>query len=161
MTLYQNRYRIESTRLSGYDYVTPGWYFITICTQKRTRMFGAVRNGKMITNSYGEIVRTCWTDLPNHYHNIQLDEFIIMPDHIHGIIQITPAALSSSKPYSLSEIVRGFKTFSARRINEYRNVKGMPIWQERFYDRIIVDDNAILKIRRYIQNNPIHLWDDR
>ena len=88
MSLYHNKYRIESTRLKGWDYSSEGSYFVTICTQDRDNLFGRVANGKMELNQYGKIVNQCWFDLPNHYDNIRLDEFVIMPNHVHGIIII-------------------------------------------------------------------------
>lgn len=88
MTLYQNKYRIESTRYKGWDYSMEGSYFITICTQNRDNLFGSVKNGRMILNQFGNIAGQCWLDLPNHYQNIRLDVFVIMPNHVHGIIVI-------------------------------------------------------------------------
>src|SRR3989344_8306662 len=75
-------------RWPGYDYSQSGLYFITIITKNRIEWFGRVDNGEMVLNQYGRIVRDCWLDLPNHYSNCQLDEFVIMPNHVHGIIII-------------------------------------------------------------------------
>ena len=167
MSLYNNRYRIESTRLKDWDYSRAGWYFITICTKNREMMFGNISNNRMILNKKGEIVRNSWDDLVNHYSNIKLDAFIIMPNHIHGIIAIThnvktglkPVSTIKNKPvsvkqYTLSEIMRGFKTFSARKINQLYNRSGIPLWQPRFYDHIIRNNNDLTRIREYIRNNP-------
>jgi len=85
-TGYHNR---RSIRLPGYNYSSIGYYFVTICIQNpKQKLFGDVVDGKMVENEYGGIVRACWHDLPNHYANVVLDEFIIMPDHIHGIIRL-------------------------------------------------------------------------
>jgi len=89
MTLFKNKYRIESARLPGYDYSQYGAYFVTIVTHNRENFFGEIVNGKMLLNEIGKIVLHCWNDLPNHYENIILDEFVIMPNHVHGIIIIT------------------------------------------------------------------------
>jgi len=88
MTLYHNKYRVETTRLHHYDYASDGWYFITICTHGREHMFGNIITGNMQLNAYGTIVQNCWYDLVNHYRNLQLDAFVIMPNHIHGIMII-------------------------------------------------------------------------
>ncbi|MBP8944301.1 MAG: hypothetical protein KBG25_00115 [Paludibacteraceae bacterium] len=88
MTTFQNKYRIESIRLPGYDYSRPGAYFVTIVTYQRQCLFGNIFNGEMMLNECGEIVKNWWQEIPNHYSNVQLDEWVIMPNHIHGIIII-------------------------------------------------------------------------
>ena len=85
---YKNTYRIESTRLHYWDYSNPGMYFVTICTQNFVEWFGVVNNEKMDLNKMGEIANSCWTKIPNHFPNVELDEYIIMSNHIHGIIGI-------------------------------------------------------------------------
>jgi putative transposase len=107
----------------------------------------------------GKIVNECWFDLPNHYSNIFLDEFIIMPNHIHGIILIQNYSGVKQK-HGLSEFVRALKSFSSRRINEYRKTKEYVTWQSRFYDHIIHSDNELDRIRTYIRNNPKCWLDD-
>jgi putative transposase len=87
-SLFRNKYRIESTRYRGYDYSSPGKYFITICTKNKIRYFGKIDNGKMILSETGQIAEKFWREIPDHFPNIKLDEFIIMPDHIHGILII-------------------------------------------------------------------------
>jgi REP element-mobilizing transposase RayT len=78
----------RSIRLQDYDYSSEGAYFVTMCTQNRECLFGEIVNGQMILNGHGKIVEQCWNDLPNHYDNIELDAYVIMPDHFHGIIFI-------------------------------------------------------------------------
>lgn len=135
MTLYQKKYRIESTRLRGWDYSSDGYYFITICVKNREPLLGHIEDGKMKPNVFGEIVQNCWYDLTNHYPNIQLDAFCIMPNHIHGIIVInnglilgtvvetgfkpvstdiktsTGMTTQTDNRYGLFEFVRALKTF--------------------------------------------------
>ena len=77
-------------RLKGYDYSQAGLYFITICTKNREHIFGIINNGVIILNEYGDIVRNYWNDIPNHYNNVELDQYIIMTNHFHGIIRINP-----------------------------------------------------------------------
>lgn len=86
--LYQEKYRIKSIRLQNWNYSNPGYYFITTCVKDRRCIFGKIVNDKMILNKLGYIVKQCWQDLPNHYNNCKLDAFIMMPNHVHGIIQI-------------------------------------------------------------------------
>src|SRR6056297_2387839 len=183
MTLYKNRYRVESTRLKGWDYSSPGAYFITICTKNREWLFGDIVENFMVLNGNGTIVENCWYDLPCHYDHVKLDQFVIMPNHVHGIMMIdienvpashvetglkpvsTEPVLSANidngkmKTHGLFEFVRALKTFSARRINEHRKTPGKPVWQSRFYDHIIRDDNELYRIRKYIMVNPAN-WEN-
>jgi putative transposase len=156
-TGYHNR---QSIRLRGYDYSRPGAYFITVCIQDRKqKLFGDVVGGAMVENDYGKIVCQCWNDLPVHYPHIRLDEFVVMPNHVHGIVVIRASAsvgagLKPAPTNGLPEIVRALKTFSARRINEIRQTPGIPVWQRNYYDHIIRDDKSRYFIRQYIRNNP-------
>ncbi len=102
-----------------------------------------------------------WLDLPNHYFNCELDYYVIMPDHVHGIIIIDNTLKNKnnkSENYSLSEIMRGFKTFSSKRINEKLKIDKKFRWQKSFYDRIIRSENELYFIQNYIQLNPLK-WD--
>ena len=81
-----DKHHRRSIRLQGYDYSQPGIYFITICTKNHECLFGEILNGEMRLNDFGKIAHQCWLEIPNHFPHIQLDEFVIMPDHIHGII---------------------------------------------------------------------------
>lgn len=110
----------RSIRLRVYDYFQPGACFITICSYNRECLFGRVVGGSMRLNEYGKLVNFTWNDLPNHFSNIRLDAFVVMPNHVHGIILITDTDSTKplKQPQPLPEIVRQFKTFSARRINQ-------------------------------------------
>jgi REP element-mobilizing transposase RayT len=124
----------------------------------------------MIRNNYGDIVQSCWDDIPCHYPHVKLGEFVIMPDHIHGIIIIkydtnvgvgrrpTPTEncgeIYREHRHGLPEIVRALKSFSARRINEIRHTSGSSIWQRGYYEHIIRDANSLNRIRKYIKYNP-------
>jgi len=173
----------HSIRLKGYDYSREGAYFVTLCVQNRECLFGDVVDREMCVNDAGEMVMKTWADLPNHYGNITLDEFVIMPNHIHGIIVMTnvgaglkPARPSSKgagfvraglKPaptktnqHGLSEIVRALKTFASRRINAIRNTPGIRVWQRNYYEHIIRDEEELSRIREYIVNNPARWAED-
>lgn len=153
----------RSIRLRGYDYARPGAYFVTVCTHAKGHLFGDVEEGQMKPNAFAETVRLSWTDLPRHYPNIRLDSFVVMPNHVHGIIEMVGAGLYGRvcKPaptHALSEIVRGFKTFSARSINGMRGTPGRPVWQRNYYEHIIRDAKELAVIREYIATNPVR-WD--
>src|SRR5512135_1100423 len=97
MTLFKNKYRIESARLRGYDYSSPGLYFVTICTKNRVSYFGDVVNGKMELSPMGNIVADEWQKTPDIRANVQLDEWVVMPNHLHGIIWITHPVVETSR----------------------------------------------------------------
>jgi putative transposase len=114
-------------------------------------------------SQYGEIVNQCWNDLPNHYLNCSLDAFVIMPNHIHGIMvikndKIVGNGLKPFPTHGLSEMIRGFKTFSSRKINEGIKGDNKFHWQKSFYDHVIRNEKSLDNLRRYIQNNPLK-WD--
>ncbi len=169
MDSYKRQCYRRLTRLKDYDYSHPGAYFITICTKKRHCLFGEIQNEEMKVNDYGEIVRQTWLDLPQHYPNVQLNAFVIMPNHIHGIVfledvgaGLKPAPTGfQDKHHHLSEIIRAFKTFSAKRINKLRNMAGKSGWQRNYYEHVIRRDESLAKIREYIENNPLRWALDR
>ncbi len=214
--------RPNSLRLQSHDYAESGAYFVIIVTYGREAILGEVKSGQVNPSKYGTLVANIWRDLPSRYNHIVLDEFIVMPDHIHGIVwtQNTPnthtpipivgagSLLTSNvssvdatpqtthKPAltipratsrdgssragfkstanntinglvnssvnepaptgneTLSEIIRGFKTVSAKRINLLRRLPGTPIWQRGFHDRIIRNEDELNAFRLYIQTNP-------
>jgi putative transposase len=184
----QEHPRRKSIRLQGYDYSQEGVYFVTLVTKHREPLFGEIINGEMSLNEFGEIVKFTWHDLLNHNPNIDLDEFIIMPNHVHGIINIVGAgsqpAPGSQLPriiggglepgvenrvgleptptkISLMEIMRQFKTFSARRINTLRLTTGTSVWQRSFYDHVIDTGEEYENFADYIFTNPQNWLKDK
>ncbi len=150
----------KRNRLKDYDYSQDGYYFVTICTKDKKDFFGSVAKGKMIPNKHGEIAKQCWCELPRHYLNCLLDLFVIMPNHVHGIIVIDSKKIVGNgfKPFpthDLSEIIRGFKTFSSRRINEEMAGNDRFQWQKSFYDHVIRNERSLHNLKQYIQNNPL------
>jgi putative transposase len=141
----------QSIRLNGYDYSTSGAYFITICTHDREHLFGDIVNEIMELNTFGDLARSHLHQLSQHHSNIIMDESIVMPNHLHGII-ILESSMDSTK--SIPEIIRGFKTFSAKQINKIRDLRGVPVWQKNYYDRIIRNELELDFVRQYIINNP-------
>ncbi len=146
-------YNRHSIRLPGYDYSQAGAYFVTIVSHNRLRLFGNIVNKEMKLNHYGEIVRHAWYDLPHHYRYLQLGAFVVMPNHVHGILILTDQFKSPSR-HGIPEIVRAFKTFSARRINHLRKMQGSPVWHRNYYEHIIRNNQELERITYYIENNP-------
>jgi len=147
-------------RLKDYDYSKSGYYFVTICTKNREEWFGKIENGQMLLSRCGEIVRICWDELVQHYMNCSLDSFVIMPNHVHGIIVIDNEKIVGNglKPFptcGLPEIVRGFKTFSSRRINEMIKEGNHFQWQKSFYDHVIRNEKSLENLRQYIIYNSL------
>jgi putative transposase len=148
--------RRRSLRLPGYDYSQAGAYFITICTHNRIMLFGEVINDDVRLNEFGMLVKHTWDNLPTHYDGIELDAFIVMPNHVHGIIIL---ADEPEMRRSIPEIVRGLKTFSARNVNERGGRRGA-LWQRGYYEHVIRNAQALNRIRDYIAHNPARWADD-
>jgi len=161
MKIFKSR---KTTRLKEYDYSNTGYYYVTICTDNRLEIFGRIEIDKMGVNQYGNIAKSAWLDLPNHHNNVQLDEFIVMPNHVHGIIKIkNPVGAGPARPVNdptnnnLSVIVGSYKSSVTKQINRVNNNTFK--WQRSFYDHIIRTDEALYNIREYIISNPSK-WDD-
>ena len=152
----------KRNRLKYYDYSQVGWYFVTVCTQNRYHHFGKIKNEKMILNEIGKIAEKYWIEIPKHFPNIELDEYIIMPNHIHGIIIIDPdnnVRVENFRPQrktDLSNVIKGFKIGVTKwcNTNNFINFK----WQRSFHDRIIRNEKELFNIRNYIKQNPLK-WD--
>ena len=148
--------RRKRLRLREYDYSSSGMYFVTVSTHNRISLFGKVVEGAMRLNRLGTIVEEAWYELRSHYPCVHLDSFVVMPNHVHGIIILTEKTSSrekSTKRHSLSEVIRAFKTFSARKINQLRNKKES-VWQRNYYEHIIRNEESRGQIREYIETNP-------
>lgn len=149
----------RSIRLKGYDYSQPGGYFVTIASYQREPIFGKIQGHIMLLNQYGKTVHHSWENIPSHYYYVSLDIFIVMPDHIHGIVLINDVGAglepAPTKNHPLSEIIRAFKTFFAREINGMRGACGVSVWQRNYYEHIIRDEKELDAIRQYINNNVI------
>jgi len=179
---FKNKYRIKSTRLQNWDYSNNGYYFVTICTKNKNKYFGEIKNKEMILNDIGKIAKKCWLEIPKHFDFVVLDEFVIMPNHIHGIIIINKNDISSLLPEtqnitsftetqniaSLRRWPNKQNKFGAQSKNIASIIRGFKIgvtkyanqnnitfrWQPRFYDRIIRTEIELSNIREYIAFNP-------
>ncbi|MEP1307584.1 MAG: transposase [Balneola sp.] len=171
----------QSMRLQGYDYSRPGFYFITICVQNMKHIFGDVIDGKMHLNELGKIARDYWNTIDNRYPNTRVDAFIIMPNHVHGIIEIinpnpmvgaiheSPLPLGNDieiihknrRKMLTPKIVGWYKMNTAKQINQTRQTPGTKIWQRNYYDHIIRNEKSLYRIREYIKQNPENWNKDR
>jgi len=171
MAKFKNKYRVESTRLPGWDYAAAGWYFVTMCVKNRQPVFGQILGGEMQLSAIGEIAHQFLVEIPKHFSHAELDAFVVMPNHVHGIVVLgdneeipdltSPGSDSKRefgplRPGSLSKIIQAYKAAVTRQARR----DGFPdfAWQERFYDHIISDDRSLENIRTYILGNPV-IWE--
>ena len=135
-------------------------YFITMCTQERQCVFGHVVDGGVHLNGHGKIAEICWQAIPQHFPHVTVDAFVIMPNHIHGIIAVGARHAVPLRPQvecfrksvngSIPTIVRSYKSAVIKRINESRATPGLPIWQRNYYEHIIRNEKSLDRIREYI-----------
>jgi putative transposase len=150
------------TRLKGYNYSQTGYYFVTICTKDRKVWFGNIEQESMNLSRYGEIARDFWVGIPAHFENVGIDEFSVMPNHIHGILIIAEnmvgnaymRSLQNRTKMLLSKIIHQYKASVTRKINSLED--GLHFhWQKSFYDHVIRNDRSLDNLRRYIISNPV------
>jgi REP element-mobilizing transposase RayT len=164
----------KQIRLKGYDYSKSGYYFVTICTQNRKKWLGKVRGGIPHLNEYGELARNFWTEIPQHFKDVEIDEFSIMPNHAHGILIIERNMVGDAymRPHQgnafmhslqdktkmlLSKVIQQYKASVTHKINILQNDLHFQ-WQRSFYNHVICNEAELFRIREYIQNNPLK-WD--
>lgn len=170
---YQNKYRVETTRLRGYDYGAHGTYFVTICTQNRQHYFGEIVESDesetgdcafLKETRIGQVADEYWRQIPKHYPFVELDGFVLMPNHLHGISFFNKPDKHDWVPnefgvqsQNLAAIIRGYKSS----VKRFANLNSIEFgWQSRFYDRIIRDQHALETIQNYIIANPSKWCDD-
>jgi REP element-mobilizing transposase RayT len=189
MEKFRNKYRIPSARLQGYDYGSNGFYFVTICTKNRNHYFGdiVVETGNCPSDIddhvynetgncpslhptlIGQTVIDYWTEIPKHYPFVELDEFVLMPNHLHGILffNVQTGNGPSQRPgqpnqfgvqsQNLGAVLRAFKS-TAKRFANHNNIEFE--WQSRYHDRIIRNEKELNAIRQYIIDNPLNWRND-
>jgi putative transposase len=187
MMFHPERYHRRSIRLKGYDYRQSGAYFVTICTQDRAFLFGQVAQGEMRLNEAGKMVCDVWNDLPAFYAGVQTDAFIVMPNHIHGIIILVgagPRACPGQPPVGvgpraypgqpqgvaptlgLPDVVHRFKTMTTKRYADgvkrlgWEPFRGR-LWQRNYCEHIIRNEESLNRVREYILTNPMRWALDR
>jgi putative transposase len=150
----------RSPRLKGYDYRQPGAYFVTVCAHDRMCIFGAIEQMKMRLSAIGQIVASCWKQIPQHF-SVLLDEWVMMPNHMHGIILMgdDPDVVGMVKP-PLGLIIGTFKSAATKRVNEWRGERNSPLWQRNFYEHVLRNDADLGRVRQYIVDNPIRWAQD-
>ncbi len=169
----------RSIRLPDYNYAQSGAYFVTICTYQKQCWFGDIKHGKMQINQIGQIVIQEWLKSSEIRQEIELDEWILMPNHLHGIVRIKNQAEDQKKGLhseglhseglhrkplriekiclksrSLGSFINGFKCSVTRCINRIRNNSDTPFWQRNYYESVIRDEQHLSNIRQYIYDNP-------
>lgn len=167
MAYNPKKHHRRSIRMPGYDYNQPGAYYITICAYERQCWFGDVVNARVRYNQLGYIAYSFWEALPRRFSHIELDAFVLMPNHLHGILIISdrgkhiqsnniPKKEQFGKPVagSIPTVVRSFKGAVTKRINLMRRTPEPPVWQSNYYESIIRIETGLDKVRQYIINNP-------
>ena len=159
----------RTIRLPGYDYSEPGAYFVTLVTRGHECLFGEVCDGRVLLNKWGGIVHEEWVMSEGVRHEIALDTFVVMPNHLHGIVIIkdagitgvriratgrSPLPISGPGKRSLGAFIAGFKSAATKRINIDRHLPGVPVWQRNYFEHIIRGETSLGRIREYIVNNP-------
>lgn len=180
MDKYRNKYRVRSARAQWWDYGWEGSYFITICTWQRKHLFGKVVDDQMVLSHLGMIADECWLQIPTHSTNVELGAHVIMPNHVHGILNLhtktpfesVPAELAGAEALehagevpetighmrfqqpgknTVSTMIGGFKSAVSKEATK----AGLYLhWQSRFHDHIIRDADEYQRITDYILNNP-------
>jgi len=181
MTYNPQIHHRRSIRLKNYDYSQAGLYFVTICTQNRLCLFGNIGDGEMNLNDAGKMVRTIWDQIPAHYCGVEIDQFVVMPNHIHGIIAIVGAGPRAcpvggqpgdGQPrgvaptgFSLPNVVHRFKTMTTKKYTDgvkHNDWQPFPakLWQRNYYEHVVRNEEDYLKIADYIQTNPKRWQED-
>jgi putative transposase len=142
----------RSIRIKGFDYCSPGFYFVTICTNARIRLLGHVENRSVTLSKFGAIVFSIWKSLPDYFPFCRIDSFVIMPDHLHGVLEFKEGNVSS-----LDVLIRTFKSLSTRRIHNIQKRYDRPVWQRNYYEHVIRTEKELNLIRIYIDLNP-RMW---
>lgn len=176
MEKYNNKYRIASARAQWWDYTNNAAYFITICTQNRNHYFGEIKNGNIQLSNLGILADVFWHEIKNHAKNIELDAFVVMPNHIHGILilngdereiekdinttnkdkTIGQGRFQNQGKNSVSSIIGSYKAAVTKHANRLKLQFG---WQSRFHDHIIRNDGEFQRIANYIEMN-VDNWNE-
>jgi len=160
--------RRRTIRLQRYDYSRVGVYFVTVCTFRRVPLFGEIDDGKMLLSGLGDVARSCWEKIPDHFPQAKLDAYVVMPNHVHGIIVIvdnpvtgTACRAPTCEHYgaptvgTIPTIIRSFKSAVTKGINEPRSEPRSRVWQRNYYEHIIRDEASLNRICEYIVMNPL------
>jgi len=163
----------HSIRIKEYDYSAAGFYFVTVCTFERKCVLGTLHEGHIGLSELGESVRECWLVIPRHFAKVNLHEFVVMPNHLHGIVEIVSVGAQHAapllggdsnagnpafvKPGSLGAMVRSFKAAVTKKARRQLGWNG-EVWQRNYFERVLRDGKEIAGAGRYIAENPM-MWD--
>jgi putative transposase len=161
----------RSIRLQRMDYSQPGAYFVTICAFLKHCLFGRVESGRMDLSPIGEVVRACWVGIPNHFPGVKADIFVVMPNHVHGILAIEERArravplrdeerfeaFRKAMPGSVPTIVRNYKASVTKLARDTTGNRGMQVWQSNYFERVLRSGEELANASRYIQEN-VAMW---
>lgn len=142
----------HSIRLAPYDYASRGAYFVTICTHTRFPLLGRIAGERMVLSLTGEVSARCWNAIPQHYSSVELDAFVVMPNHVHGILLLTnlmPGEATPLKAPTLGTVVANFKAAVSREV-------GRAVWQRGYYEHILRSERDLEQVRGYIEANPLN-----
>jgi len=175
---FQNKFRTNSIRLQDWNYAWPAMYYVTICTKDRACCLGEIKDEQVYLSEIGKVAFECWLEIMNHFDFVELDDWIIMPNHLHGVVEViekkdfddencrdAPWHVSTGNKFaplpskSLPSIINHFKGSVKRLCN--KNDLAKFAWQERYYEHIIENDEDNARIKEYIANNPINWEIDR
>lgn len=154
----------KPNRFKNYDYSNAGYYYVTICTFQNIPYFGNINSGQVIYNLLGEVALRHWKQIPQHFNNVGLDEYIIMPNHLHGIVKIydtvgnrLACSVENKRNIQfLPKLIGGYKAGVTREVKAITNELNFK-WQKSYYDHIIRNNYSLQLIRKYILNNPKRL----
>ena len=172
----EKQFHRRSIRLRDVDYSEPGAYFITICAANKKSIFGKIENGRVVLKPLGEIIRACWIGIPEHFASASIKEFVVMPNHLHGIVALsvgaryivpldpktrTPEGFQKPVKGSIPTIVRTFKAAVARQARKELGIDGPKIWQRNYFERVLREGQDYADVSRYIVENPMRWeWDE-
>ncbi|MFH1010352.1 MAG: transposase [bacterium] len=164
---------MKSVRLPHYDYASPGAYFLTLCTHNKECLLGMVADGIMHLSECGRIIEREWLRSANLRKEVGIGDFVIMPNHLHGIVLISEndrahgrAALPDvyrrdsrgREAHSVSSFVAGFKSYTTKLVNELRKTPGARLWQPNYFEHVIRNDAQLSRACEYVQTNPLR-WE--
>ncbi|MEL0168781.1 MAG: hypothetical protein VW877_11720 [Pseudomonadaceae bacterium] len=165
---HRNRPERRSFRLRHYDYRAPAVCFVTLCAANRRCLFGTIRNGQMQPNELGRLVQSTWGEMPRHAMHVLLHGSVLMPNHLHGVLQIVePAARPTREAFglpvagSLPTLVRSFKAAVTRTARTQGLLGSEPLWQPRYYEHLVRSEEDYRRIAEYMADNPRRWAEDR
>lgn len=161
----------QTVKMEGLDYITPGYYFVTICSKEKAPFFGTIINGRRVLNENGKIAEECWRKIPEHFPNVRIDEYVVMPNHVHGIVHLTQGSAIEAS-CTLGDIIGSYKSAVSHNISRGRQIPvgsgqlparsrqlPAPLFDDKschrnYWNVIVREEKALDSIRNYIRFNP-------